>query len=366
MKNLLFLPLLLISCGTADLQPKDEGGTSTESTQTTSTDKLNFEGYVQTAFEIRVDGVEFRDTEHFYTRFRQDLITPNYPEYEGKDIEILGEYGHNAFGARSPVYMSPMSDSGHQFYAVTDTERHFKVVVDKAGTERYRAKIMLRIGLQIEDQKYCYLLHSTINEIVFKQGMPIIFDEFETQLNAWECEDAPEPIEIPSEGGVSNGSAIPGAPEVGTNNITGTIQPGISTMAQVTAAFGVGMGGSAHSYHGASGVCQDRRIACSVHFTTTTDVNNATITKVKYMVNVRPDLISRPTPAFKLAKGLTASQITESFGTGIDSSTSSHRFSISSGLCVAKNIPYNYCWVAVSNGVITGFYNIYSGFIETD
>lgn len=159
---------------------------------------LHFEGYVQTAFEITVDGVEFRDTEHFYSRFREDLIIPNHPELAEAEIEVLGEYGHNKFGTDSSVYMAPMGNEGHQFYGTTDNVRHFNIDVNKAGDNaEYRAKIMLRIGLVIDGITSCYLLHSTMEGIKFVSDKPIIFDTFNTQLNKWQCSpNETTPIEI--------------------------------------------------------------------------------------------------------------------------------------------------------------------------
>jgi len=203
--RLLIMIFLMFGCGADEDELKKEWEAEKqaeiEAANSSNDTGLYFQGYVQTAFEITVDGVVFNDSEDFYTNFKTDLVYPNYPETVGKSIGVLGKYGHDSFGANTAVFMAPTDNADHLFSSETDKNRHFIVNVEAANHETtYRAKIILRIGLDIEAVKHCYLLHSTLESIVFQEGTPIVFDDFKTQLNAWDCsQDVATPIEIPAD-----------------------------------------------------------------------------------------------------------------------------------------------------------------------
>ena len=116
-------------------------------------DEIEFSGFVQRAFSIKVEGVSFNDSEHFYTRFIPDLIMANedYKEaLSGAEIEIEGEYGLERFGSNVSVFMSSEAADGHLFQSKTDNQGKFTVKVEAAAQDdSYKARVVLRIGLQI-------------------------------------------------------------------------------------------------------------------------------------------------------------------------------------------------------------------------
>jgi len=192
-KFILGLAITSTLLGCDQIEDKENDKNSADKVPVVLPDILDFHGYVQTAFKLNIDGVDFNDSEHFYTNFRKDLVIKNRPDLVDADIEILGEYGHTTFGTGAPVFIAPMNDLGHLFESRTDTERHFKLSVNKDeylldSSTQYKSKIMLRIGLVIDGAKSCLLLHSTKDNIVFEEKRPIIFDTFTTQLNEWECD----------------------------------------------------------------------------------------------------------------------------------------------------------------------------------
>ena len=176
---------------------------------------VDFSGFVQRAFTIKVEGATFNDSEHFYTRFIPDLIMTN-PEYKDSfaksDISVEGEYALERFGGDASVFVSTMSATGHLFQARTDSQGKFTVTVKPdALDETYKARIVVRIGLLIKSNEktehYCYLLHSIKSGITLSErSKPIIFDDFKTQLNTYQCA-APENggLEIPNPSDKSTG-----------------------------------------------------------------------------------------------------------------------------------------------------------------
>lgn len=189
----LIASIILAACGTQDSEDK---GSSTEYS---ASNPIIFKGFVQRAFPITVEGVSFNDSEHFYTRFIDDLIYSNQ-EYatalEGAKIEIEGEYGVTRFGSDASVFLSSEQNEGHIFQSRTASNAEFKVeVVSESLDESFKARVIIRIGLVIDSgdhssQHYCYILHSIIDGIsIDEHTKPIIFNDFYTQLNEYNCSD---------------------------------------------------------------------------------------------------------------------------------------------------------------------------------
>jgi len=265
--------LTLSACG-AQEQLDDAATEETTASETvTTTDGANeaatgdqFEGYVLSAFEIKVDGKHFSDSEDFYTRFVDELIKPKRPDLDASQVEVLGQYGVTSFGVGAPVFIAPSNGGdAHIYEATTDGNRAFKVNVSNASDETvYQAKTVLRIGLTIKglgladsDVKYCYLLHSTKDGVNVLDGGPIVFDEFTTQLNAWDCnESGPTTISGSIPSATTTTTATTATTETTTTTETTPTetaseeQPappagptkvfiGISTKADVSAAWGI-------------------------------------------------------------------------------------------------------------------------------
>ena len=199
MKKILLLTLALFACG-PDSKKSDEESAALQT--------VNFSGFVQRAFTLKVEGVSFNDSEHFYTRFIPDLVmtNPTYKDVLGKsEITIEGEYGLERFAANSSVFIASMAATGHLFQAITDSQGKFTVgVKPDALDETFKARIVVRIGLLIKNGSdslhYCYLLHSIKEGVhLSESSKPIIFDDFKTQLNTYQCSDERNKgIEIPT------------------------------------------------------------------------------------------------------------------------------------------------------------------------
>ncbi len=187
------------------------------------TGDVEFSGFVQKAFEITVNDTSFNDSEDFYTHFIERLIAPN-PKYQkalaGAKIKIEGQYGLDTFGSNAGVFVSSMEKSGHLFQSTTNGQGKFTIRIKRdAQDEQFKAKVVLRIGLQIEypgmkdPDHFCYLLFGQKDNIsVNDNSKPIIFDSFTTQLDTYRCEEHPtDKLIIPTKDGESNsGVLIPG------------------------------------------------------------------------------------------------------------------------------------------------------------
>lgn len=193
-----------VGCGGLDPAKKDDAKSKDEATS-----DVEFSGYVQKAFTLKVNGSAFTDSEQFYTQFIDKLVKPSYPELSDKNVEVEGKYGLSEFGAGSKVYMSSMAADGHLFESTTDGQSKFTVkVTSTALDEMFKARVIIRIGLLVkkdgsEDQHSCYILHGIKENIAISESSkPIIFDDFSTQLNTYKCEDVKDnELIIPGAGG---------------------------------------------------------------------------------------------------------------------------------------------------------------------
>lgn len=218
----------LVSCG----DKKDKESEQKE-VAAAATGDVEFSGYVQKAFTIKVNSKEFSDSEDFYTRFIDELVKPAYPDVT--DVKLEGKYGLDEFGSQSKMYMSSVAGEGHLYEGKTNDQSKFTIKVQsKALDETYKARIVIRIGLEVSTVggdgrlHFCYLLHGNKEGIsVSDSSKPIIFEEFATQLTKYKCEDVvEETLDIPGLEGepVVEREVKPGTKEVKQASITSTVK----------------------------------------------------------------------------------------------------------------------------------------------
>lgn len=209
-----FFTVLLASCGSLDWNKSDtealcKANPAQCQAPAAKEEPLVFSGYVQRAFTIRVNGIEFADAEDLYTRFLDELLLSdevNRERFQDSVIEVEGEYRVDAFGSGSRVFLASQSGDGHAFEATTGRDAKFRLEIEEDVSEEiFKARVVTRIGLKIVtdgvEQHYCYLLHGYRDNIVIdEESKPIIFDEFSTQLTAYDCEkSAKNSIVVPSQ-----------------------------------------------------------------------------------------------------------------------------------------------------------------------
>lgn len=206
--NATIFTMALTACGDYELTNKNQDAELEAALAPGS--KIEFSGYVQRAFEITVEGVTFNDTEDFYTNFVDDLILSDdrYAEaLADAEITIEGEYSVEKFGSSSRVFMSSQQGDGHIYESTTNNQAKFTIEVDVSATDEvFKARVINRIGLNVAyedgtEERFCYILHANRSSIsVTETSKPIIFDDFKTQLNSYNCEEAASKIEIPTSG----------------------------------------------------------------------------------------------------------------------------------------------------------------------
>jgi len=198
----LIVCLVLVGCGQVD--KKEEKAEATSEKLGTVDNDVEWSGYVQKAFTIKVNNKEFADSEDFYTRFIEELVKPQYPDLSDKEVTVEGKYGLSEFGAGSSVFMSSQAADGHLYEGRTNAQSKFTLkVAQKATDETFKARIIVRIGLEVRKgdntTRHCYILHGNKTDIaVSESSKPIIFDDFSTQLTTYKCEDVNDTLVIPS------------------------------------------------------------------------------------------------------------------------------------------------------------------------
>lgn len=210
---LAFFTVLLASCGSLDWNKSDtealcKANPAQCQAPTPVEEPLVFSGYVQRAFTITVNGVEFADAEDLYTRFIDELLLTdeaNKARFEDAIIEVEGEYRVDAFGSGSRVFLASQTGDGHAYEATTGRDAKFRLEIkEDVSEEIFKARVVNRIGLKIlkdgTEQHYCYLLHGYRDNVVIdKESKPIIFDEFSTQLTTYDCEKSTRnTLQVPS------------------------------------------------------------------------------------------------------------------------------------------------------------------------
>lgn len=199
MKNVIAIVacFAIAACGREEKQKTGEASpTVSKVEQEPFTGDVQFSGYVQKAFTIKVNGKSFKDSEDFYTRFIQELVKPSYKDIAASDVTLEGDYGLDEFGSDSKVYMSSVASDGHLFEGLTDAQSKFTLTVKaEALDETFKARVAVRIGLKIAKAgadwlHYCYILNGSKDSIaVSEKSKPIIFDDFDTELTAYKCDE---------------------------------------------------------------------------------------------------------------------------------------------------------------------------------
>lgn len=202
----LFLSALTIGCGAIDWnEPTDMCEDHPEQCEEKQ-QPVVFEGYIQRAFDIRVNSVEFLDSEDFYSRFIDELVLQERWQQSLvlATIEVEGEYGVDTFGSHAKAFLVSESENGSAFEATANRDAKFKIKIPgEAVGDTYKLRVLWRIGLRIETEEevfhYCYQLHGRKSGIeITEENKSVIVDQFETQLTKYKCDDAERKVvELP-------------------------------------------------------------------------------------------------------------------------------------------------------------------------
>lgn len=201
--KLLIMLLMFIGVGCGQMGVIYNNDNDNDEVRDLSKKPVIFKGSVNSGFEIIVEGIEFFDTEAFYTSFIDKLVKPKYPELIDWDIDLKGDYNMSSFGSKVPVYMASEKNT---FQGKTDSHGVFQIEIPSdSQNQTYRVRIVVRISLSLskegqDDQQFCYILHSLVDDVkISDKQESLVFTNYSTQLNKYKCGSGSEGIEIPVE-----------------------------------------------------------------------------------------------------------------------------------------------------------------------
>ena len=210
MRNLLTKILFMsfiISCGA-----QSENSENDDAASLNSTDFIEFAGFVGGVFEIEVDGINYADSETYYTEEMNKL--PEKLEqagYVGYEFELDAEVGFEDLWNSMTVYISPTDKQGFQGRSEVNREGAFAITLPaEANDQYYKVKANKRINLILtkgdEVKKTCFNFSAIDKSVPFSDSQkPIVLTEFVTRISAYECTvNAGTGIEIPENEGRSD------------------------------------------------------------------------------------------------------------------------------------------------------------------
>ena len=198
--------LLMGGCG-AEADPNSTTSSSGTKTDTASTitdkatatasqltENIVVVGYIS-PINITVDGVNYSDSENFYTkkleRLRSDAVT-KYPQYS---ITITGDLGLPSFAYGFSAFIAAVGDTGYAgsttvsgqgklsftFHPDSDQQVPYEVTVSK------RLGIRLTKGSDVISQCYNLMGATQIN----LDGHPFLVRSFTSQVTSYQCGQDP-------------------------------------------------------------------------------------------------------------------------------------------------------------------------------
>ena len=162
-----------------------------------------FLGYIGGAFEIVVDGVEYEDTEEYYTHemiaLEDKLAEAGYP---GVAYEFDAEVGFSDFWRNTSVNIQSVGNVGFQDKATVDPSNgSFEMKLPLGAFGDYKIKSIKRIGVILETgERFCYNLKGIEDSYELSPtGLPVLINNFETSLTTYECEGGSSGLDIPKQ-----------------------------------------------------------------------------------------------------------------------------------------------------------------------
>lgn len=191
--------LSLVSCSGYELVKKDEAKDSATLTSVVSND---FEGSVQYAFDLSVDGVTYSDIEQYYTEQAEGLKEKvEAAGYSVDSVEFIGKLGFADFIQDMTVFVS--SSAGTQGKGSIDAQGNFSISVPnpKAKTNlsfkvraTKRVQVLLING-GVTTKKLCYNFSAVEQDVIEN---PISLNNFKTDPTLYECTQVDSGLAIPS------------------------------------------------------------------------------------------------------------------------------------------------------------------------
>jgi hypothetical protein len=199
--SILLSTLLLSACGDL-LKEKTAAETADTSAALVSTaEKLQFQGSVQYAFDLTVDGEKFSDIEAYYTKQILGLAKKVADAgYKADSVEFVGRMGFSDFIQDMTVFVS--SSGGLQGRGVVNAQGNFEVnianpTLKTGGTFKIRAtkrvQILLLNGGSVT-KKLCYNFSAVEKNVA---DTVVSLENFRTDFTLYDCEQVSDGMAIP-------------------------------------------------------------------------------------------------------------------------------------------------------------------------
>jgi len=202
----LIIALLTQACGSVNFV--EESGKEDDQPETllTETDpRLRFTGYINSAFEVIVDGEEYADMEDFYTqeldRLPEKVANAGYGE--DWDVRLDAELGLSDLWNNMKVFIAPQSGVGHQALTRVRQGGEFSVSFPNDGLDTdYRIRAVKRINViltsETESKIICYNFSAHEENVPFHdEAHPVVLKDFSTRLTAYDCSLSDDKLDIP-------------------------------------------------------------------------------------------------------------------------------------------------------------------------
>lgn len=194
--------------------PASKGKASDDSTQ-----GGYLSGYVVSAFDLRVNGKSYADSEDFYTQemasLTQQVASAGYAGYK---MTFDGQLGLDDLKYGMNVYVAAEGNTGYAGDTKVDSNGRFMLgIPDGSGDETFRIRANKRVSVILTSPDHaktvtwCYNFSSVDTEGSLAD--PVLISDFNTTLTKYQCADDEAGMTIPQN---------PNAPATTTGTATST------------------------------------------------------------------------------------------------------------------------------------------------
>jgi hypothetical protein len=173
---------------------------SEESSQALAAESFSLDGYVS-PIAISVNGVQYRDSEDFYTKEivrLQAEVKKQYPDYK---LSFDAAVGLRNFKTGMYVFLASAGETGVASESYVDSTGKFSFMFDGSVDRKimYTLRATKRIGLRLtkgeEVISWCYNMYAQ-KDMALDAGS-IMLKSFETAVTQYQCSEQNDGIQLP-------------------------------------------------------------------------------------------------------------------------------------------------------------------------
>jgi hypothetical protein len=190
---------------------------------------VSFSGFIGGAFPISVDGVNYDDSEDFFTQ--ESARLPEKVAAAGYNSEWSVRFdaaiGFSDLRANMVVYIAPNARKGYQGEGTVGSAGAFNISLPKEAVDTvYQVRAVKRIHVVLtkgdETKRFCYNFSAVDKSVNFSdREKPIILDSFATKITTYACASS-------TSGGITVPSAANSIAQTAEGQIVGKLVKGDS------------------------------------------------------------------------------------------------------------------------------------------